>query len=256
MPLKAGMDEARMGLLYFTANKDMKVDIGNSVDVFGFNFPNNSSRITVGAEFMAYALVTSYLAYRLQIDEIDGFFGGNIVYSKKIDDGKLFARFRYIHSSGHLVDGHWDNQTNWWIDNKLPSAYGDNYADFLVAKENPFLSGNVRYYGGVTMSTGKKTGNKILRRFQYKTGVEFSLANLFGNVLNQNENIFTAVELDVKGIPVYVVNQNYLIGLKFGSWNNKGVVFYISYYNGSDVFSQYFTQRVSRFGVGFMFDFI
>ncbi len=256
IPLKAGIDEARMGLLYYTATTNMKVDIGNSVDVLGFNFPGSKSRITVGAEFMAYAYVTSYLAYRLQIDAVDGFFGGNIVYSKNLGNGRLAARFRYIHSSAHLVDGHWNNSKDMWIDNKLPDAYGNNNGELLLAREEYFGKTFLRYYGGLSMSTGKKTGERNLKRFLYKGGFEYSLPDLFGKVFNKGESLFIAVNFDVRGIPEYIVNQNYLLGLKLGGWKEKGLVLYASYYNGGDVFNQYFNIRVSRFGIGFMFDFI
>ena len=256
LPLKAGIDEARMGLLYYTANSNLKVDIGNSVDVLGFDFPSSKSRITVGAEFMAYAYVTSYLAYRLQIDAVDGFFGGNATYSKQLEGGRFVTRFRYIHSSAHLVDGHWDNYTGQWINNEIPVAYGNNYAELLFAKEDNFAFSFLRYYGGLSVSTGKKTGNRELKRFLYKAGVEYSFPNLFGKVFDKDENIFFAANFDLKGIPQYIINQNYLIGIKFGYWQSKGVVLYASYYNGGDVFNQYFNLRVSRFGLGFMFDFI
>ena len=256
MPLKAGIDEPRMGLLYYSATSNLKVDIGNSVDVLGFNFPESKSRITVGADFMAYAYVTSYLAYRLQIDAVDGFFGGNIVYSKYLENGRFVTRFRYIHSSAHLVDGHWDNSANQWIDNQSPIAYGNNYGEFLFAREESIYHGFLRYYTGLSMSTGKKTGSRELKRFLYKGGFEYAMPNLFGKVFHKDENVFAAVNLDVKGIPEYIVNQNYMIGIKFGDWQGKGLVLYASYYNGGDVFNQYFNIRVSRFGIGFMFDFI
>jgi len=256
MPLKAGVDEPRMGLLYYSATSDLKVDIGNAVDIFGFNFNTEKIKITVGAEFMAYAYVTSYLKYRLQIDALDGFFGGYLNYSKKYDCGKLYTRFRYIHNSSHLVDGHWDDSNHVWINNQEPVAYGNNYAELLFANEQNINSSKIRYYSGVAMSTGMQTKFKKLKKYMYKAGMEYSAPNLFGKFLNRDESLFIAVDLDIKGIPKYIVNQTYMFGVKFGNWNGKGVVIYTSYYNGGDVFNQYFTQRVSRFGVGFMFDFI
>ncbi len=256
LPLKAGIDEPRMGLLYYTANSNLKVDIGNSVDVLGFNFPSSKSRVTVGADFMAYAYVTSYLAYRLQIDAVDGFFGGNVAYSKQLEGGRFVTRFRYIHSSAHLVDGHWDNTTGQWIGNESPMAYGNNYGELVFAKEDNYSWSFLRYYGGLSVSTGKKTGDRELKRILYKAGFEYSLPNLLGKVFDKDESLFLAVNFDVRGIPEYIINQNYLFGIKLGDWQGKGVIFYTSYYNGGDVFNQYFNKRVSRFGLGFMFDFI
>lgn len=256
LPLKAGIDEPRMGLLYYSQNSNLKVDIGNSVDLFGFNFQSSRTRITVGADFFAYAYVTSFLQYRLQIDAIDGFFGGNVAYSRAFDDNRLVARFRYLHSSSHLVDGHWNALEMQWIDNKLPSPYGNNYAELLLAQEIYPGHNYLRYYAGLSHSTGMKTAGKKLRKNIFKLGTEYAYSDLFGKVLGRDENIFYAMNFDIKGIPSYIVNQNYLLGMKFGKWTGKGIVIYLSYYNGGDVFNQYFNERVSRFGLGFMFDFI
>jgi hypothetical protein len=257
MPLKAGIDEPRMGLLCYTANTNLKADIGNSVDVLGFNFPASKSRITVGADFMAYAYVTSYLAYRLQIDAIDGFFGGNATYSKDCENGRFVTRFRYVHNSAHFVDGHWDPVAQQWINKQSPNAFGNNYMELLLAREENILCGSfLRYYAGAAFSTGMKTGEMKLKKNLYKAGFEYAVPDLFGTFWGKDENIFIAVNYDLRGIPKYVANQNYLLGLKFGSWQGKGVSIYASYYNGGDVFSQYIDVRVSRFGIGFMLDFI
>lgn len=256
MPLKAASDEPKMGLNYFTATSNMRVDIGNSFDVCGYNFDSAKSRLTLGVEFFADAYVTSYLSYRLQIDAIDGFFGGNIIYSKKLVNNKLFIRFRYIHSSAHLVDGHWDAANLKWMDNQYPSPYGNNYGELVFANESNNSINYLRYYGGFSFSTGKKTGDKKLEKIAYKLGLEYAFSNLLGKVFEKDENIFVAANFDVKGIPEYIINQNYMAGIKFGEWLGKGLIFYLSYYNGGDVFNQYFNVRVSRFGIGFMFDFI
>ena len=256
LPLKAGIDEPRMGILYYSANTNMKVDIGNSFDIVGFNFKNSGTRITVGADFFAYAFVTSYLKYRLQIDAIDGYFGGNVAYSKELGNGRIVTRFRYIHCSSHMVDGHWDALKWQWIDSRPPTAYGNNYMELVLANELNHTKNYLRYYGGLSYSTGMTTKNKPLKRTIYKAGFEYAYENLFGKVFDKDENIFVAVNFDFKGIPKYVVNQNYLMGIKFGGWQGKGIVFYISYYNGGDVFNQYFEERVSRFGLGVMFDFL
>lgn len=256
MPLKAGIDEAKMGLLYFTASNNMKVDIGNSFDVFAFKFKESRSELSVGAEFMAYAYVTNFLQYRLQIDAVDGFFGGNVTYSKRMNDGRFITRFRYIHSSAHLVDGHWDAVNGVWRYGDKPTPYGNNYGEILLAREDKILSGSLMYYGGTAMSTGQNTGGRDLKRFTFKTGFEFQQENIIGKILGRSESLFAAVNLDFKGIPKYIVNQNYMAGIKLGKWDDKGIMFYISYYNGGDVFNQYFNRRVSRFGAGFFFDFM
>ena len=89
-PLKTHTKEPRVGVVKFLDAAEMKVDIGNSIDIFGLNFHN--ARLTAGIDFFAFAFVTGAQGLRLQIDAIDGFFGGNLTYSHEVRDdsaGKL-----------------------------------------------------------------------------------------------------------------------------------------------------------------------
>src|SRR5690348_13803850 len=45
-PLKAHLQEPRLGVLKFLDAAEMKVDVGNSIDLFGVNF--NHARLTAG----------------------------------------------------------------------------------------------------------------------------------------------------------------------------------------------------------------
>ena len=47
IPLRANTDEAKMGVLMYPKNWHLKVDIGNSVDVFKLSFDDNV--FTIGA---------------------------------------------------------------------------------------------------------------------------------------------------------------------------------------------------------------
>jgi hypothetical protein len=90
-PLKANYQEARIGIFYYPEDASLKVDIGNNIDLIAIHFPQSNSKLTFGIEFMAYALSSSFEGKRLQIDAIDGFFGGNAVFSKMISDNQMLA---------------------------------------------------------------------------------------------------------------------------------------------------------------------
>ena len=46
-----------------------------------------------------------------------------------------------------------------------------------------------------------------------------------------------------------------MAGLKFGDWDGKGLVFYMSYYIGANPFSEYYSNRIEKFGIGFFVDY-
>lgn len=253
-PLRGGNDEARMGLIFYPQNKNMKVQIGNSTDVLSFAYSGYKKKITVGAEFMAYGSVRTYQDYILQIDAIDGMFGGNISYSNLMDDGRFFIRFRVIHHSAHLVDGHWDSAEQKWID-RIPSAFGRDYAELVFSREKNFGDYLLRYYGGGNFAVHINTQNKILKRYVFKTGFELAQKNIFGEVFNKEGNGFLVYNLHTLSTETTMLNHHVQLGYKFGYWYDKGFIFYLAYYNGSNPFSQYFGERIENFGIGFNIDF-
>jgi hypothetical protein len=256
MPLKANHQEARIGVLYYTANTNLKVDIGNNIDLFGLNFLNSGARLTAGIEFTAYALSTSYKGNRLQIDAVDGFFGGNLSYSlplEKDSSARLLARLRILHNSAHFVDGHYDMSTHEWINNTEPIPYTEDFGELTVAHE---LNNNrlaFRYYAGFLYSTLVRPSS--LKRYNAHAGFELAFTGLLGTAAGKETSPFLAGFISTDGADKYIVNQNTMLGVKFGSWNSKGLLLYMSYYTGGDIFGAYFKKRISKFGIGFSVDF-
>lgn len=253
-PLRANAQEAKLGVLYYTATSNLKVDMGNSIDLLGFHQPFDAPGfISGGVEFMAYAYSTSYKGYRLQIDAIDGFFGGNVTY--RIPDGKdsQFWRFRYIHNSAHLVDGAFDTGTLWWKDNRLPIPYTRDFAELLYALVKDYQPSSVRYYGGASYSVLRRPDE--LKRASFIAGAEYHHPELFGTFMNHPVNFFLILNSNITGLPKYTVSTHAQAGVKFGEWTKKGVLLYLSYFSGNDVFSEYYSRRVNRFGIGFAVDF-
>lgn len=253
IPLKANNQEARLGVLYYTSTTNLKVDIGNAVDILSFEFDNSSSRITSGIEFMAYAFSKSYEGKRLQISAVDGFFGGNVSFSHLAYKKKLFARLRIIHNSAHLVDGSYDTSSDSWIDNRKPIPFTKDFGELTVGHQIYFEDFVVKYYGGISYATLIRPDE--LKRFNYHVGLESALLNVTGKVFKNDVNIFLAEHFFLDGTEKYFGNQQFIAGLKFGSWEEKGVVFYASYYTGRDIFSSFYDRKISKFGVGFFVDF-
>ena len=253
MPLKANNQEARLGLLYYTSTTNLKVDIGNTVDLLSFESSDSKTRITAGIEFMTYAFSKSYAGKRLQISAVDGFFGGNFSYSSQFEKSKLLARFRIIHNSAHLVDGSYDADKDVWIDGKEPIPFTKDFWELTVAHQLQSENYLLKYYGGLSYAALVRPDE--LKKYNFNFGFEFAVPNIFGTVFSNDANIFLADHFYLDGTAKYSGSNQLMVGMKFGSWNKKGIVIYASYYSGRDMFSSYYDRKISKFGIGFFIDF-
>ncbi len=198
---------------------------------------------------MAYALSTSYEGKRLQIDALDGLFGGNATYSRDLNDGKIFLRLRFLHNSAHMVDGHYDLEKDQWIDNRFPVPFARDFGEITVAHQIEGKDGVLRYYGSGAYSVLVRPS--ALKRFIFNGGFEISTPNLTGNVFGHQSNLFAAYHFTLNGTSNYTAGNNLMAGVKFGKWSAKGIVFYLSYYSGNNMFSEYYSEKINRFGAGF-----
>ncbi|MGB8321116.1 MAG: hypothetical protein WCE54_23510 [Ignavibacteriaceae bacterium] len=252
-PLKANMQEAKTGVLFFPDNKNLKVDMGNNADLLKLNFLNDNISLAAAIEFLGYALSTDYKEYRLQIDALDGFFGGNITFKKKFKRSELAVRLRIIHNSAHLVDGHYDFIRKFWINNDSSIHYTRNFYELTIAHQVKTNFGYFRYYGGGSYSFFVRPSN--IKRINALAGFEIDLENLLGKVLKKDENIFFAEHFSLAGFHEYVGSQQAMLGIKFGAWEGKGLTLYLSYYTGLNFFNTYYGAKISKFGTGFYVDF-
>lgn len=252
-PLLADHKEAKLGILYYTASTNLKVDVGYAADIFQFIFPSDNIKLAVGIEFLAYALSTSYAGKRLQIDAVDGLFGGYISAVKSYSENKLMARLKIMHNSAHLVDGHYDNETDSWLDNYKPIPFTKDYGELTIAHEIKFNLNRLRYYGGLTYSTLVRPSD--LKKLNYHSGIELSSENLFGKIFGEDENVFIAHHFYLSGTESYSGNNHTVGGIKIGNWHERGISFYLSYFKGFDILNSYYSFKREKFGVGFEIDF-
>ncbi len=253
-PLKANIQEARIGVFKFSEVGDMKVDIGNSIDLIGFRGGADARLgVTVGIDFMAYAFTTGAQGLRLQIDAIDGFFGGNMTASLGGDSDRVTARLRLLHHSAHLVDGHYSVAAGAWLDNRQPVAFTRDFGELVLAREGETGAMRVRYYAGTSYATLVRPSP--IERFAYLAGVELSTPAIIGALWSRPVNLFTAYQLTLTGVERYAASHQVQAGAKFGDWTGKGPTIYVAYYTGRHMFAEYYNERISTVGVGFTVDF-
>lgn len=252
MPLKASHQEPRFGILYYPDNGYLKVDIGNSSDLFAISFMDND-KLTLAIDFMAYALSTNYSGKRLQIAVLDGFFGGHMAYRLNFGKRNLLLRFRIIHNSAHFVDGLWDDTSNDWIGEDRPIPFTQDFGELTVADEHILNFGTFKYYGSIAYATLVRPAE--LEKWFFNAGLEINSDKVFGKLLEKPVNLFIASHNVLAGKTEYQLSTNNLLGVKFGEWYGKGLLIYLSYYYGNHKFSEYYFKRVSQFGIGFNVDF-
>jgi hypothetical protein len=86
-------------------------------------------------------------------------------------------------------------------------------------------------------------------------GIELYTPDIVAQVFDKPCNLYLAQHFFLRGIPNYVGTGNTEFGIKLGEWARTGLRIYLSYYNGLDVFSQYYDVRRESWGIGFAFDF-
>ena len=253
-PLVANYHEPRVGIRLELGTTKMKLDIGSCVDMVEFvPSADRKQQIRMGIEFFTYALTTSVHNLRLQVDAVDGFFGGHITYRSESASSSIALRLRLIHLSSHLIDGHYDLHTDSWIDGKLPIPLSRDSGELTVrfSKEGPVVSWMV--YSGVDYATFVRPDD--MRRWASLHGFELHGSGSVGQVFGKPFNFYLADNLWIFGIPEYIGTNNLEGGVKFGEWSGSGLKLYFSYYKGYDMFSQYYSVRREQVGVGFALDF-
>lgn len=250
-PLRADIQEARIGIFKFLNNSGMKVDVGNSIDLLRYSTSDRDVRFTVGIDFMAYAFTTGREGLRLQIDAIDGFFGGNISATKGRPGGDVQARLRILHHSAHLVDGAYSITSNGWVDNRQPIPFTQDFGELTLAHRVHSEIGTIRYYGGISYATLVRPAD--VQRLAYMAGIE--IAKPIGSLLIQPANLYAVYHVSLTGTPAYAASHQIQIGMKFGEWYEKGPTIFLAYYSGRNMFGEYYFEQLSTIGMGFTVEF-
>ncbi len=253
MPIKTDYEEPRLGVQYLIRTDNLKVDIGNSVDLFGFKFPNEKIYATLSIDFFAYALATSFEGHRLQIDALDGFFGGNGALTKRFGKDKMQIRLRIVHNSAHFVDGHYDRRTHDWKDGDAPIPYTRDSGILTAAYIFNKPDFSLKLYSAISYATLVRPSS--MKKWLGYSGFELNFPHLFERVQGSPVNVFLASHLFLDANPDYTINSNSMLGVKFGKWHGKGIIFYLDFFSGHHYLSQYFREKTDQIGIGFFVDF-
>jgi hypothetical protein len=251
-PFIANYQEPRVGVRKQIGSSRLKLDIGSTLDVVEYSISSEKSkRLRAGIDFFTYALSTSAEGLRLQIDAVDGFFGGHVSY-QALDSAAAFSlRLRILHLSAHFIDGHYDIAAGRWKNGMAPIPFTKDFGELIGSYELLLPTVSLKLYSGFSYATLIRPVE--ISRLSTIHGIE-ATSNVFGTAFGKPFSMFIADNLSFVGIPAIIGTNNVEMGAKLGEWSGSGVRIYLSYYSGLTVFSQYYNIREDQWGLGFTFD--
>ena len=252
-PLAANWQEPRVGVRKQFGTSHLKLDIGSALDFLEIDpSADRTQSLRVGAEFFTYALTTSSQGLRLQVDAVDGYFGGHIVYLSHQDRSTTALRLRLLHLSAHFLDGHYDLQLGQWKDGRAPIPFTRDFGELTMAWTADLRSAVLRVYSGFAYATLVRPTD--IDRFSTLHGVELYSLGIPGRALGKPASIYVADNVTVAGVPAWTATNSLEAGIKFGGWDGSGIRVYLSYYHGREIYSQYYNVLTDQWGLGFSFD--
>lgn len=251
LPLIAADAEPRVGIRKEIGSSRLNLDIGATYDLAEYA-PSQGTAIRLGVDFFTYALTSTYSGRRLQVDAVDGFFGGHLLYRSAEPDAKFVVRLRGLHRSAHFVDGHYDNSLNQWRNERVPLPFTKDFADLLLAYTWNQFEAPLTVYSGLGYTTLVRPVE--IDRFSMSLGAEVSSGTMMGSVFSKPFALFASYNLSLDGIPGRVMTSAVLAGLKFGEWQGQGVRLVVGYRSGLEMYGEYFDVRRDYWSLGILFD--
>jgi hypothetical protein len=178
----------------------MRLDIGSTLDLLEYRFSGTSLR--AGVDFFTHALSTNAQGFRLQIDAVDGFFGGHLSLHPDGNQDAFSMRLRLLHLSGHFLDGHFDEGASRWLDGRSPIPFTRDFGELVGAYEFVLSDFSAMVYTGFSYATLIRPAE--IKRLATTQGIEIHNAEILGPVLGKPANLFLADIFTLWGV-VYLL---------------------------------------------------
>lgn len=242
-PFTANILEPKLGFLFQVGENELRLDIGNSIDMLRYKL-NDYESFSFGADLFTYTLLRGETDFHFPVDAVDYLFGINAGYVNKNNGNEYGARFRFSHISAHFVDGHYNNETNGWRDGRTPRVYSREFLELM-----PYYKfDNLKVYVGITYLihvTPEEIGKD-----NYQIGFDYFAENLIA----ANFTPFIAYDFKLVHIDKYSGNNSLNAGIKFGKPDGKGVSLYFHYYSGKSIHGEYYDYNKEYSAIGINLD--
>ncbi len=242
-PYTANMIEPKLGFVFQVGNNELRLDIGNSIDIMRYDL-SECEELSFGADLFTYTLLRGEQNFHFPVDAVDYLFGVNFGYVKKAEHFDYGARLRISHISAHFVDGHFDNTAQQWRKGRNPRVYSREFFEFM-----PFVKyQEIRFYAGLTYlihTTPSNIGKDI-----YQLGFDY----FWKNGISEGITPFIAYDFRLENIFDYTGTNSFNTGIKFGKANGKGFSIYFHYFAGKSVHGEYYDYNKKYSAIGINLD--
>jgi len=245
-PFAANIYEARIGMVDYTTENHLRLDIGANLDLFQKNL-NNSLQYGIGTEFFTYTQLRSESNFKFPVETIDYYFGANLSFIYPLKNYNIQSRLRVGHISTHLADGY-ENNSYIVLDGEpvvlFPKTYSREFIDLTIAVD----SRNFRPYIGVIYNFHKIP--TILNMFIPQVGFDADIK------INEWLKAVSGLDFKLNGYDGKMKGMtNLLLGLEFRTSENRGILLKCEYFNGENYYGQFYNQKLDYFGLGFQFNY-
>ncbi len=222
-PLVASNTEPRLGLTRLVEERRLRLDIGNSVDLFTFYLhPEFEERVAIGADMFTWSSLRQTANFHFPVDAVDYLFGINAAYERNISDEFGAAlRLRWSHISAHLVDGS-------TVQNE---AYGSS-SKYIYSREYFELIGAFTYRNILRVYAGGQyiyhIDPSIFGKMNLEWGAEATAASYPFPWLHP----YVAYDCRLIETNVFTTSHSLQAGIKFGTLRGPNIDIFLAFYHG------------------------
>ncbi len=246
-PLIANHVEPRVGMSRLVEEERLRLDIGNSIDLWNFEGLSAGDRLAVGADFFTWTSLRQEASFHFPVDAVDYLFGINASYLHPINaSSALWLRLRLSHISAHLVDGSYDKTRAEWRDGDLPQVYSREFLDLVAAWE---FEGFLRLYAGGQYIYHIDPAD--LGKLALQSGFEA----VWRDAPARGVHLYAAYDFRLLDVGAVRSAHGCQVGAKLGSWRGSGVKLFLAYYHGPSQHGEYYDRMWSYWGPGLNVDF-
>lgn len=242
-PFTANQLEPKLGFLFHLPENELRLDIGNSIDILHYQ-PNDNEKLSIGADLFTYTLLRGEKDFHFPVDAVDYLFGISGSYKVVNDNTQYGARLRISHISAHFVDGHFDGSKGQWRDGLNPRVYSREFIELI-----PFYKIDlIRIYAGFTYLF--HVSPDYIGKDSYQVGFDYFAEEIISNSFTP----FVAYDFKLVNIEKYSANHSFSAGIKFGKPDSRGISLYFNFYAGKSIHGEYFDINKTYSAIGINLD--
>lgn len=239
-PVEASVFESKNGVTKFTDKKNLRLDIGATIDLIGLK--NANTDYSFGADFFTFSNLRSESNFKFPVDAIDYLFGINLNMRKiQNKNWKMSYRLRLSHISSHFEDGHIYERTDTIF---TPVVFSKEFIDIAAVSDLKIMK-NFYLKNMLAVNYIFHSIPEEISEFSGQFGIEtkYYFTKIFGAYISA-DFVLATVSSESN------LNINLESGLSFGNINSRAILLYFAYYDGQDYKGQYYGKYLNNHGIG------